>query len=29
VFSQVHNVLSDVPPENAVAMFEAAASSTR
>jgi uroporphyrinogen decarboxylase len=25
VFNQVHNVLSDVPPENVVAMFEAAA----
>ena len=26
VFNQVHNVLSDVPPENVVAMFEAAMS---
>jgi len=26
VFNQVHNVLTDVPPENVVAMFEAAAS---
>jgi uroporphyrinogen decarboxylase len=26
VFNQVHNVLSDVPPENVVAMYEAAAS---
>jgi uroporphyrinogen decarboxylase len=25
VFNQVHNVLSDVPPENVVAMFRAAA----
>jgi uroporphyrinogen decarboxylase len=24
VFNQVHNVLNDVPPENVVAMFEAA-----
>ena len=24
VFQQVHNILADVPPENVVAMFEAA-----
>lgn len=24
VFNQIHNVLADVPPENVIAMFEAA-----
>jgi uroporphyrinogen decarboxylase len=25
VFQQVHNILADVPPENAIAMFQAVA----
>jgi uroporphyrinogen decarboxylase len=24
VFNQIHNILADVPPENVIAMFEAA-----
>jgi uroporphyrinogen decarboxylase len=29
VFQQVHNIMANVPPENAVAMFEAAQEEVR